>query len=198
MSDKIDKEIEAIKTILKSLEELEDDVRKNVLDYVLKRIKFDIAGFVPEGQNRNFMPNLGDEKPFTSSLEDSNEIHIKQFKESKNPKSAIEMATIVAYHLQYNVGAAERKEKVGSSDLETWFRIADYPLPKGDMKFLLVNTKNAGYFDSVGSGEYKLNAVGYNLVKHNLPKGDGHSASRRAKKGAKKATKKVPKKSTRK
>jgi len=198
MSDKIDKEIDAIKTILKSLEELEDDVRKNVIDYVLKRIKFDVAGFGPEGQSRNFMPNLGDEKPFIHGGDDGKEIHIKQFKESKNPRSAIEMATIVAYHLQYNVGAAERKEKIGTSELETWFRIADYPLPKGDMKFLLVNTKNAGYFDSVGSGEYKLNAVGYNLVKHNLPKGEGQSTHRRANKAAKKAVKKAPKKSTKK
>lgn len=197
MSEKIDKEIEAIKTILKSLEELEDDVRKNVLDYVLKRIKFDIAGFVPEGQGQSFTPSFGDEKPFTPSQE-GKEIHIKQFKESKNPKSAIEMATIVAYHLQYNVGAADRKEKIGVADLETWFRIADYPLPKGDMKFLLVNTKNAGYFDSAGSGEYKLNAVGYNLVKHNLPKGDGQSSSRKPRKAAKKAVKKAAKKSTKK
>jgi hypothetical protein len=191
MSEKIDKEIDAIKTILTCLEELEDDVRKNVLDYILKRIKFDTSSFTIESQQ----PNFGNEKFFTPPQEGS-EIHIKQFKEGKNPKSAIEMATIVAYHLQYNVPAGERKEKIGVSDLETWFRIADYPLPKGDMKFLLVNTKNAGYFDSAGTGEYKLNAVGYNLIKHNLPKGDGQSAPRKKRRAAKKAVKKVAKKST--
>lgn len=197
MPEKIDEEIDAIKTILKSLEELGDDVRKNVLDYVLKRIKFDTSNFVSGGQQQNPVSNFGDEKPLNAP-EDGKEIHIRQFKESKNPKSAIEMATIVAYHLNYNISAAEKKDKIGASDLETWFRIADYPLPKGNMKFLLVNTKNAGYFDSVGGGEYKLNAVGYNLVKHNLPKADGQPAPRKSRKAAKKAVRKAPKKSTKK
>jgi hypothetical protein len=41
-----------------------------------------------------------------------------------------------------------------------------------------VNAKNAGYFESAGGGRYKLNTVGYNLVAHNLPRGQVSGAVR--------------------
>ena len=197
MSKRIDQEIEAIKTILTSLEPLDDLVRKNVLDYILKRIKFDYSVIESEVQSSKFSGNYVQEASPTSEPE-VKEIHIKQFKETKRPRSAIEMASIVAYYLQYHAEADDKKDKVGTADLDTQFKIADYPLQKGDMKFLLVNTKNAGYFDSVGNGEYKLNAVGYNLIKHNLPRKDGKATTKRPRKTIKKVVKKTPKKSTKK
>ena len=47
----------------------------------------------------------------------------------------------------------------------------------------LTNAKNAGYFESVGEGKFKLNAVGYNLVAYSLPKSgsDGEPKAKRKK-----------------
>jgi hypothetical protein len=47
------------------------------------------------------------------------------------------------------------------------FKSAVFKLP-ADASFTLVNAKNAGYLDSIGGGQYKLNPVGYNLVAHRM------------------------------
>jgi len=80
------------------------------------------------------------------------------------------MAALVAYFLSDLAPESKKKSTVTTKDMETYFKIAGYRLPKA-LQQLLGNAKNAGYFDPVGTGEYKLNAVGYNLVVHNLPWG---------------------------
>ncbi|MBA2432556.1 MAG: hypothetical protein H0V56_10655 [Chthoniobacterales bacterium] len=96
-------------------------------------------------------------------------VHIKALKDEKQPKSAIEMAVVVAYYLSHLAPLADRKETITLKDLETQFKIAGFKLPKKP-QFTLTNTKNAGYLDSLGAGAYKLNPVGYNLVVHSLPR----------------------------
>jgi hypothetical protein len=94
---------------------------------------------------------------------------IRTLKEEKNPESAMEMACVVAYYLLRVAPPAERKESVTIRDMNKYFVQGHYPLLKG-IKDLLVNAKSAGYFDSVGHGAYRLNAVGHNLVAHTLPR----------------------------
>lgn len=199
MSDKIEKEIEAIKTILSTLQTLDKDVRSNVLEYVLKRIEFDVSQLMPKQAQTFSDVNINTVSQPTAQQETSG-IHIRTFKEMKGPKSALEMAAVVAYYLQYMAESSDRKDTIGTSDLETWFRIADYPLPSGEMRFVLTNARNAGYLDSAGHGEYKLNAIGYNLIKHNLPRKDGGQSkvTRGKKSSAKKVAKKAPKKAAKK
>jgi hypothetical protein len=43
----------------------------------------------------------------------------------------------------------------------------------------LPNAEGAGYFDSLGGGEYRLNAIGYNLVNHSMPRGAVQSPGKR-------------------
>lgn len=93
---------------------------------------------------------------------------IRTLKEKKQPRSARDMACLVAYYLKDAAGDDERKETISATDLEKYFKQAGYKLPTR-MAQVLVDAKSAGYFESVGRGEYKLNAVGYNLVAHNLP-----------------------------
>jgi hypothetical protein len=168
MDDKIEKEINAIKDILTALEGLDEETKNNVLEYVLKKLNKSFADFLSVRPTRssNDMPTQGTSERIT----ETEALHIREFKEKKEPKSAMEMAALVAYYLEHLAPESDRKNKVSSSDMETWFKIADYPLP--NIQFLLPNSKNAGYFDSVGTGQYKLNPVGYNLVKHNLPRGE--------------------------
>jgi hypothetical protein len=97
------------------------------------------------------------------------QMDISSLREKKDPTGANEMACVVAYYLQNVAPKEERKNSIAKEDLDRCFRQADFPLPKR-MEQVLVNTKAAGYLDSTGRGTYRLNAVGYNLVVHTLPR----------------------------
>lgn len=100
------------------------------------------------------------------------QIDIRKFKEEKNPTSARQMACVVAYYLQELAPVGERKDSITAEDLEKYFKQAKYPIP-GKISQVLVDSKGGGYMDSTVRGQYKLNAVGYNLVAHNLPASSG-------------------------
>ncbi|MGB7991646.1 MAG: hypothetical protein WCF44_19760 [Candidatus Methylophosphatis roskildensis] len=93
---------------------------------------------------------------------------IRTLKEQKQPNSAKQMACVVAYYLKELAVPEERKDTVSTPDLERYFKQAGYKL-SSRMAQVLVDAKSSGYFESTGRGEYKLNAVGHNLVAHNLP-----------------------------
>jgi len=162
--DKLDSELNAIKTIVTVLEPLDFETRKFVIETVFK--KLNINDYSPAKTSSSLLNLTG------SGFEDkglNNPIHILDLKKEKQPASANEMAAIVAYYLGNCAPEKERKDTITTKDLETYFKIADYKLPN-KIRFTLNNAKKAGYFDSTKEGEYKLNAIGYNLVVHSLPK----------------------------
>lgn len=182
MTEVIDREIAAIKAVLAALEPLDAGVRANVLDYVLRRLG--ITGQVPVGAEAP----TGVLAAPAAAAPAIGHAHIKTLKEQKKPRSANEMAALVAYYLANVVPPAERKQTVSAKDMQTHFKIAGFPLPQA-IRVTLQNARTAGYFDSAGEGEYRLNAVGHNLVVHNMPRGDGGAAvapKRRRRKPAKK------------
>lgn len=120
---------------------------------------------------------------------------IKTLKKEKKPGAATEMAAIIAYYLSEIAPPTDRKNTVNKNDLEKYFKQANFQLP-GSMRVVLPNAKQAGYFDFVGEGEYKLNPVGYNLVVHSLPRKTSPAPRKQARK--KTLPKKPPKKSSRK
>lgn len=182
MTEVIDQEIAAIKAVLAALEPLDAGIRANVLGYVLKRLG--IATQPPASLDATLpMPAPPPAPPFSGGA-----IHIKALKEQKKPHSANEMAALVAYYLANVVPASDRKQTVSAKDVETHFKIAGFPLPKA-IRVTLQNARTAGYFDSAGEGEYRLNAVGHNLVVHNLPRGDGTKASTRVRRRKKASSK---------
>ena len=180
MSDPVDQEIQAIKSMLQALTPLSPKARVSVLDYIAKRL--DIA--MPETDQK---PDAGggtaDDKPETKKPPaPEGSVHIKDLKTQKKPRSANEMAALVAYYLSNLAPQADRKNTVNQKDIETYFKIAEFPLPE-QIRLTLPNAKAAGYFDSVGDGMYKLNAVGHNLVVHSMPRGKGtQPKARRARK----------------
>jgi hypothetical protein len=189
VAEEYDQEVNAIRAVLKALEGLTPDARASVIEYVTKRLGVSVEALAPmsmgSGTSRVITPatgriEIGGELPQLISTP----IHIKAFKEQKNPKSASEMAAIVAYYLSELAPADKRRKRINAADIETYFKIADFPLP--DVRYTLPNAKNAGYFNAVGDGEYELNAVGHNLVAHNLPRTKNSarsSARKRVKKG---------------
>lgn len=94
---------------------------------------------------------------------------IRSFKEQKEPRSAIEMATLVAFYLSEIAPESERKDDIDRRDVQTYFKQAAFRMPR-DANQTLVNAKNAGYLDAAGPGRYRLNAVGYNVIAHGLPR----------------------------
>lgn len=182
MTEAIDREIAAIKEVLAALEPLDAGIRANVLDYVLKRLGIPAPA---QGSSDSASAGLAPPPP---AQPPGGAVHIKAFKEQKKPRSANEMAALVAYYLANVAPAAERKQTVSARDMETQFKIAGFPLPKA-IRVTLQNARTAGYFDSAGEGEYRLNAVGHNLVVHNLPRGDGSKVS-----APKRRRKKTPRK----
>ncbi len=101
---------------------------------------------------------------------------VRALREEKHPSSANEMAAIVAYYLSELALETERKSEVGLEEMIKYFKQANFPLPK-QPRMLLANARNAGYFDPAGNGKYRLNPVGYNLVAHNLPRGQAGDSS---------------------
>ncbi|MET3928813.1 hypothetical protein ABIE51_000700 [Lysobacter sp. OAE881] len=93
---------------------------------------------------------------------------IRSLKTEKQPKTVQQMACLVAYYLQESAPESERKPTVNAADLEKYFKQAGFKLPSRIAQ-VLIDAKAGGYFDSTGRGEYRLNAVGYNLVAHSLP-----------------------------
>jgi hypothetical protein len=171
MTKQIDFEIEAIKKLLTALEPLEAKARESVLDYIIRRldIRIPVAG-EEKGHDQRIPPSQL-VKPSERLTPTARNVHIKDLKEQKQPRSAIEMAALVAYYLSEVAPENERKKTITKGDIETYFKIAEFKLPSKP-QFTLVNAKGSGYFDALGKGQYKLNAVGYNLVTHSMPRVD--------------------------
>lgn len=180
----VEQEIAAIGTVLSALEPLSAEARASVLDYVTKRLG------IPYGEPRTQPPpvpssqNPGLNPPAAAA----GQVHIKALKEQKQPKSAQEMAAVVAYYLSELAPPAERKNTINGKDVETYFKIAEFKLPE-QPRYTLPNAKKAGYLDQAGDGEYRLNPVGYNLVVHSLPRGSATPARSPRRTTAKKVAK---------
>lgn len=182
MSDSYDKEIKAIGSCLSALGPLDPKARKSVLDYVAKRLQIaDLQIEAPHADAALDAPPPGEPPP--AATPDKDECHITELVGEKQPRSAIEMAVLVAYYLSHKAPKSERKQTISTENLTTYFKIAEFKLPTSP-QYTLPNTRNAGYLDSAGAGEYKLNPVGYNLVVHSMPKS---STSRRPSKKKTKA-----------
>jgi len=94
-------------------------------------------------------------------------VDIRSIFEEKKPSSDVEAAAVAAYYYQYLAPEGDKRETVDSALLQDAFRLARRPLPARTI-YTLQNARGAGYLDSAGEGQFRLNAVGYNLVEHNL------------------------------
>jgi hypothetical protein len=176
-----DKELAAIGAILSALEKLDGESIQRVLDYVFGRLSLGertpVTSTAPvsHAQAREADVELSGRRP-----------SIRDLKNEKQPESSNQMAALVAYYLSEIAPREERKESINTTDLEKYFKQAAFRLPKSLAK-TLSNAAAAGYLDAVGNGYYKLNAVGYNLVVHGLPR--AHATPKSARGGKKRSRK---------
>lgn len=178
-----DKELEAISSIIELLKPLDATERSRVLEYVLRRLDMATVSAPPIGGTIDQLETSGS-APSRFPIKD-----IRSLTAEKQPRSANEMAAVVAYYLAEQAPESERSETINVEAVRRYFKMAGFPLPRV-LKNVLTNAYAAGYFDNVSRGEYRLNPVGYNMVVHGLPRGAsaGPITSSRAKR-RKKSTK---------
>jgi hypothetical protein len=174
-----DRELDAIGSILRALDGLEGESIQRVLDYVFGRLSI-----VTPARSKPAPTSPIVSPPSHSPDLRARRRSIRDLKDEKQPESANQMAALVAFYLSEEAEDENRKEAIGTPDLERYFKQAGFRLPR-TLSQTLANAAAAGYFDPVGNGLYKLNAVGYNLVVHGLPrphKVNGRSSGRSRKK----------------
>lgn len=171
---------QALDQILNALSPLEDGARRTALTAACMQLGIsfsDVGASTEQGRpskqqtDQRAEPSVAAPNPALVPVQQAvQKIDIRSFKEQKKPTSARQMACLVAFFLQELAPINDRKETINCQDLEKYFKQAGFKLPS-KMKQILIDSKSAGYFDSPARGEYKLNAVGYNLVAHGLPNG---------------------------
>jgi hypothetical protein len=189
-----DEELTAIKMVLAVLTPLKPEARNNVIDYIFRRLGITasaLAGLAKPATPQPASPAVS-VAPASPAVPPTAPTDLRSLTEQKQPKSANQMVAIVAYYLANLAPADQRRDHIVADDIRKYFPQANFELPTGPHNMTLVNAKNAGYLDVLGSGQYRLNPVGHNLVTHKLPRVEGSAPSRRTrrvkkvgKKGAK-------------
>lgn len=166
---------QAIDQIISALEALEGDARKTAVETACAHLKIPIgqsaASPPPEVKTLPRKDEVPERDPGRAPVDPPASrlpTDIRSLRAEKSPKSAREMACVVAFYLQELAPEAERRDSVSATDLERYFKQANFKLPE-KIGQVLPDAKGSGYFDSAARGAYKLNAVGYNLVAHKLP-----------------------------
>lgn len=176
-----DRELAAISSILNALDGLDGESIQRVLDYVFGRLS------IAAPRHLKTVAAAGPQ-PASAEVSRTRRASIRDLTEQKKPESSNQMAALVAYYLSEIADDGERKDAINAADLERYFKQAGFKLPKS-LPQTLPNATAAGYFDPTGSGLYRLNAVGYDLVAHGLPRSNAAPAKRARKKLAKKSKK---------
>ena len=166
----------AIDQVLSALESFDDRSQRTILTTVCSVLGIKLEALVPPASPPAAAPVTPhqlrpvDTPPVAPSAHAPKHARpdIRSLKDEKQPKTAIQMACVVAYFLTELAQGEEKKESINSDDIEKYFKQAGYKLPSRVTQ-LLIDTKAAGYFDSAGKAQYKLNSVGYNLVAHSMP-----------------------------
>lgn len=159
----------AIDQIIEALSPFEDKDRRAIVGTVCQHLEIDIGvnNDATSHQVQSDTQYSSKFNPPSPLREKARNVDIKSLKDEKNPKSARQMACLVAFYLQEHAPEAERKDTITTADVERYFKQASYKLPT-KLEQLLVDSKNAGYFESPRRGEYALTRVGYNLVAHSM------------------------------
>lgn len=166
---------QAIDQIVTALEALDPKTRQTAVDAACSHLGLQTVKDTPSAPSPSPPSTLTQPlhaSPPPHSHTTATRVDIRTLKQEKNPGSVKQMACLVAYYLQELAPEGEKKETVSTADLEKYFKQAGFKLPKA-LDQVLRDAKSSGYFESAGRGEYKLNAVGYNLVVHGLPKSKG-------------------------
>jgi hypothetical protein len=133
-------ELEAISSMVATLEPLSAATRANVIDYVFRRLGITLPsahGGHSAASPVERLPQPG--AAFSNPGEAGGRAHTKlsggtvvdllTLKEEKQPANTNEMVALVAYYLAHEAPATERREQITAEDVTRCFREARFPLP---------------------------------------------------------------------
>jgi hypothetical protein len=129
--------LQAIKTLVHTLEPLKPEVRARVIEHTFKVLGIEASPVQPNPPTQPLPLVTPTRMQHVDEPTD-----ILTLKERKNPKTANEMIAIVAYYLEHS--ASERQAFITQDDIQKYFVQGQYPMP-GSKPQALVNAKNAGY-----------------------------------------------------
>jgi hypothetical protein len=159
-------EFDVLRSIVDQLKGLGTDDQRRVIKWACEKLGIDSPlGPSPTAQHSSHAPATGGVHHHTQMTG----ANIKSFVEEKNPLSDMHFATVVAYYNRFM--APQKKEAIGAEDLQEATCLAGRPRLQNPGQ-TMINASASGLLDKVGRGQYRVNAVGENLVALVLP-GDG-------------------------
>lgn len=178
-------EFDAAKTIVEALKGLDQDQQDRAIRFASESVGLH-SGSTRSNAGGRPLSGVPDATPLASPLQ---QVDIKQFVDSKSPRSDQQFATVVAYFYRFEAPEDQRKDAINSKDLNDAARLVGRKRP-ADATSTLNNAKNSGYLDSVGKGNFEINSVGENLVAITLPNNISERESVRSNGAKKKKIKK--------
>lgn len=177
-------DLEAVRTIADTLQPFPSDDRERVLRWVREKLGMLVGASPSPAALPTGAPHVVVHRTESKAKD------IRSFVAEKDPRSMNELAAVVAYFHAFLAPEAERRSSITKDQVVEACRLAERKRP-GAPAQVLVNARLAGLLDRVSEGEYRLNAVGENLVAMVLPYAEpGQRPPRRkAKKGASRAAK---------
>jgi hypothetical protein len=165
-SGAVNNEFDAAKIIVETLKELEQPQQQRAMKFASEALGLPIKTS-PINQSLAQSETLLNDVATRDALRVTD---IRQFTESKSPKSDQQFAAVVAYYYQFEAPPSERQEKINAELLGKAARLTGRRRPS---RHALNNAKRSGYLDSAGHGDFHLNTVGENLVAMTLPSSGG-------------------------
>ncbi len=155
---------DAAKVIVDTLRKLDKASQTLAMRFAAETLGLQAAP--PQQQHSPQLPSALPIAPPASSVIHSSDI--KQFATAKAPKSDQQFAAVVAYFFRFEAPEPHRKDTIDANTLIEAARLAGRRRPSKAIS-TLNNAKTAGYLDSAGHGEFRINSVGENLVAMALP-----------------------------
>jgi hypothetical protein len=159
-NESLDQESGAIQTIISTLEPLNRKAQQRVLAFSLNRLGITKIA-VPEVR----VVTIG---AAPEAAPRGREQAIRALKREKSPRFATHMAAVVGYYLSEIAPREEKKNAIGHQDIRTYFKKAGFKMPKSPTD-VLIHAAQSGYFDYLGSEQYRLTPAGRDLVLNELP-----------------------------
>lgn len=167
----VDNEFDGAKAIVETLKGLDKEKQERAMRFASETLGLRASNVRPTSGTPQ-PPSDGDRiGEGVSKSPPPRSIDIRQFTESKAPKTDQQFAAVVAYYYRFEAPQNEQKEAIGVKDLQNAVRLVERKRP-GNALATLNNAKNKGYLDAVGRAKFRINAVGENLVAMTLPHKD--------------------------
>ena len=177
-------DFDAAKAVADLLKGMDKERQQRILRWVAESLSLDFpAAPSPDWQTRGGNAENKDQAQHSAH----GQVHhrqgpssdIKSFVDSKQPKSDVQFAAVVAYFYRFEASVENRHNSINATILQEAARLAGRRRPPSALK-ALNNAKGLGYLDSAERGQFQINSVGENLVAMTLPGSDSEKPRRKS------------------